>query len=492
MVLLTACGTTVRQEAAHTGGVFLPGADGEAGSNAGSNLELGAPGTGGGASGQVTPGSGPGAPQFPLGHAAPRRSTAPGTTAARQPRAAEAAPKTRGPIKVGIPYAAGADEANAAAGSSATTGNPQQQWMILINEVNGRGGVAGHRVEPIFFRIDANGDFAAQSQAACSHFTEDHRVVAVLGSGINFTPASFYDCLDRAGVSVISSGGSSDRQDLAKRPLMLLANAMTLDRTVASTVEGLAAQGWLAEGARVGVVTYDEPTFRRAVAGPLRQALKQRGATLTEEQYVQFPQSTAGYGPIAAQTSNAVLRFNTERIDRVLFIEVGGEIALFFMQAAESQGYRPVYGLSSNDGGAVLAANVPKAQLRGARGIGWVPSIDVAPDHDPLTKAAGRQRCLKIFAAEGVTFSSANALAIGTTQCDLLRVLELAGARAGAMTGQGIAAGAMQLGTSFESAVTFSTAFGRDRRDGAASYRPTAFLGECECFRYVGGERPIS
>ena len=88
-------------------------------------------------------------------------------------------------------------------------------------------------------------------------------------------------------------------------------------------------------------------------------------------------------GAMSAQMSSAVLRFRSAGVSHVLFVTVNNSELWFFMPAAESQGYRPRYGLASYHVPATLPQFVPAAQLHGAVGIGWSPYQDVVESQDP-------------------------------------------------------------------------------------------------------------
>src|SRR5439155_9950343 len=83
-----------------------------------------------------------------------------------------------------------------------------------------------------------------------------------------------------------------------------------------------------------------------------------------------------------AQMALAVLRFRLAGVDRVLALDDGVATALF-MRAAEALRYRPRYGLNSTMAPAALEAEVPRAQLEGAFGIGFAPLLDVSAGHEP-------------------------------------------------------------------------------------------------------------
>jgi hypothetical protein len=94
----------------------------------------------------------------------------------------------------------------------------------------------------------------------------------------------------------------------------------------------------------------------------------------------------------------------------------------FFAQPAESQRYRPRYGLNSGVGPQLFAGNlVPYRQLEGAVGLGWSPQIDL-PASTNLESGPyagpGRAHCLKVMTNAGFTFPDANAKGVALIICD--------------------------------------------------------------------------
>ena len=83
-------------------------------------------------------------------------------------------------------------------------------------------------------------------------------------------------------------------------------------------------------------------------------------------------------------------------------------------QDADSQRYRPRYGVNSQNGVQALidSGGYPKTQLPGTVGIGWLPGIDITPaenpDNGPYSNDA-RRRCIALYKAHGITFSDPNA-----------------------------------------------------------------------------------
>jgi hypothetical protein len=170
----------------------------------------------------------------------------------------------------------------------------------------------------------------------------------------------------------------------------------------------------------------------------------------------------------------------------VIFVETGGAAPFLFMPAAESQGFRPRYGLNSMNALYFLQANDPAPQLHGSIGIGWYPSDDTNGAHRVNTPNEGV--CLQIFRQVGYTDAD---LAETMGYCDTLLLLKQALDSAPAVNVAGLRAAMEKLGTGYTPASTFSARFAPGRHMQAAGAQTLAFDDGCACFRFTGGTVPI-
>ena len=134
---------------------------------------------------------------------------------------------------------------------------------------------------------------------------------------------------------------------------------------------------------------------------------------------------------------------------------------------------------------------LPKQQLAGAVGIGWLPGIDITPaenpDNGPYSNDA-RRRCVALFQAHGITFSDANAKVVGLANCNDFWFLRDAVAAGGSVLSRAaFQTGVHKLGGSFQSTTVFATFFGPDQHDGVSAIRYWAYNTSCSCMRYTSG-----
>lgn len=480
-VLLTACGSTVEMQGAGGDGVGndlgmpRPGGDGRADTANGS-----APGEA-----ATVPGSGSSVTPTGLGTQA---GGGEGQVDSGPPRTGTGRP-SRPAVEVGIAYTTNVESFGSAFGSSFDTGDQRKQAEAIVNYLNRNGGLGGHRVIPVWFPVDLTSSqpYEQTSQQICSSWTEDHKVVAGLFVAAN-VPVSLADCLSRKQVLYVNSGFfPHDTADFQRASFMVNPDELAVDVASRSYVDGLVAAGFLRTGDKIGLLRYDIPAVKRATAQHLKPALTRHGLKLEVEFEVHFPDSTPGIASSAAPVQSAVLQMRSAGVNKILMLCAG--CASFFMQAAESQNYRPKYGLSSADRPVILAPQVPAEQLAGAQGIGWIPLNDVPMNQAPARSTNGRL-CDAILEPTGQATRQGPRF-VGSSYCEALLFMAAAAGGATAVTGAGLRDSAVRLGSSYASVNAFRTVFAPNRHFGVASYRSFRFKPGCTCFEYAGPERRI-
>jgi hypothetical protein len=383
-----------------------------------------------------------------------------------------------GPIPLGIIYPknnAAAHTAVGAGGANPAAGDQElPMWQTLVEDLNARGGILGRKIDPVYVPFDAAGsDLQTQEQAWCASFTQDNHVFGVM---MGLYDQNLLTCLEKAGV--VSWAGPSyvldDKVVFDSYPHYATAGNVDLTRLSSVYVDSLAKQGFFSKGATVGLVAYDDPVYRRVVTQAFKPALARHGVTLKDEAYVVPLTSVGAVGNSAPGIQNAVVRFATAGIDHVLFLTSSG-LAFVWMTGAESQHYRPRYGLSSQDTPQALALTAPAAQLVNSVGVGWNRLFDVV---DPGTTPQGK-RCDALMQAHGLPPGGEAWL-----YCDQLWTFEAALKTAGQVNADAVMAALPKLGD-VPSANVLGVSYAGGRRDGASTARFLAFAADCTCFHYT-------
>jgi hypothetical protein len=433
--------------------------------------------------------------------AGPARRTASKQTRAAVPDAPEAAPDsgrgvTATEVLIGIELSADNSATLTAIGAEkddqADQGSDARaQSEAVLKYVNAHGGLGGRRAKAVYHTTDLNtNNWQAESQETCTAFTEDSQVFAVVAFGLLAPPV---DCYARRNTPLVRNSGVyiHEQRLFEAHPGFLYTPGMpTAERSIRAYIDGLASQGYFANG-RIGLVRFDSPTYARLSNEVLKPRLAAHGLRVEKEIAFNEPQTVAAFSDVAASSANGILQLRSSRIDRVIFLDEGGIIPFFFLPEAESQGYHPRYGFMSNQQMAgALQQQMPKAQLLNSRGVGWLPPQDVDFANDP-GKTPGRALCLKIFADAGISIPAHQTQLEALRYCDAILFLGAALRGASAPSPAALQQGASSLGDSFSSALAFTTHFGPGGYGGPSVYRNVLFDDPCGCFRYTGPLRPI-
>lgn len=398
-------------------------------------------------------------------------------------------------ILVGRTRILNAAAANAAFGNSLESAPTDRYDKAMIDYVNSHGGAAGRKIKVDYYTIDASANKSQDQieQEECARWTQDKRVFAVLaGSSDNLR-----NCLAKRGIPQVFENvySNSDNATFATFRSYYEINAISLSHLGDELPRQLAAGGYFASGAKVGLLTFDSNQHQRAVKQNLEPAMQRLGLSFAEKAYVKTPRTASEQSDALASLPGFVLQFKQAGVDHlVVFGDQGAALLVYFSKNAASQGYHPKYGMTSSSGPQVVIDQglMDPAELKGAVAAGWNPIGDVGSR--PYTRyGGGYELCESIMAKAGIPFDgNDNNKVVGTKTCDAFFFL-VAGVERGApsVTRDSFLTGAESLGDTFRSALTHRTSISASARDGVASLSTVAFDEGCTCFRYRGGLRRI-
>jgi hypothetical protein len=381
-------------------------------------------------------------------------------------------------------------------GALPAAGNPEKQIADLTAWVNANGGIGGRRLVPRLRAVDMRTSSTQDEQRVCTAFTQDDEVfAAVLVAQIR---ESTRVCYADAKTLALDAGGFPMSGPLYEQtaPYLWSPNNPTLSETSRVLPRVLQQQGFFQPNARdddpclvapcrVGVVMYDFANYNQVLERDLKPALRAAGVTLDDADVMRVNASDAA--TIQSGLTNATLRFQSRGVHRVLFLG-GAPLAPFFMVIAEQQRFRPVYGLTTFDSPRFGSdnRNMTGSQIFGARGLGFMPAADVRDQQHPQ-RTAMEQQCLQIYEAAGHRWEQRGDYRIAVAYCESVLMLKHVADRiAPNLTPERWAAGAAQLGDSFQTATPLRARFSQGNRAGAAAYRPLRFDMRCECMVYDG------
>ena len=327
-------------------------------------------------------------------------------------------------------------------------------------------------------------------QGGCSFFADGPRPAAVINTSDRALSAP---CLADKGLTLITNGPTTASSPSFARyaDTLFSPGSLAMDRFAGPYVNTLRSAGFFGNGSRVGLLHWSDSEFDVATDA-LRSKLDRAGVKIVADGSVPFVRSTSDAGSVVSHVANILVRFRLAGVNRVVSVDHSGTLLTIFMLAAEPQGYRPLYGLSTLNAPTSLLASVNPRQLRGAVGIGWMPLVDVPAGPDDDIPPA-RAQCAEIYRRAGVAVGDRSPYGqfSAYSYCDSLLILRrvLAHARSTSLTA--VRARLESLGTSYTSALSFATRLDASQHDGVDGYRVLRFNSGCGCFKYDGPVQPI-
>lgn len=387
---------------------------------------------------------------------------------------AQAVVPSGGTLKLGVHLSA-----NAAAASAFGVTLPQhspEKVDAILKWINANGGIGGRKVSAVYHTTDPlRGSFDQQAQETCTALTQDHKV------HIAISAAQLYRDTLPACFAKNRTPFVWDVYYLTQRSVVpveyLYRPAQPHGDRMGFIIDGLVRHGFF-RGARIGLLRYDSPKEKRVADTVFKPKLASHGLKVAAEFAVREPLAASEASDSAAELSSAALRFRQQRISHVIFVPSGGAIPLLFLAAAESQNYRPRYGLSSADAPYFVRDSVPRSQLEGAVGVGWAPTVDLGPTSGEAHEALpGTRLCVDIAQKAGYPPDQAPFL-----YCDMLFFLRAALDGATSITVDALRAGTPRA-SGFASSVTYATKYGPGRHDGTSVARTFVYDAD---WKYVG------
>ena len=499
-VLVSACGSTVQVK-----GTAVAGGSGDGlsapldsgGSQSGSTLAASPSGGSSGAAVGGTSGTG-GAVSGPSLSAGSTGGSAAGGGATGATRLGNGPESGRGFTKTTISLGvATANDYNTFVGSTGLKGvsyegDTRVWFQAVVNEINSHGGLLGRKVVLVphdFSTAQELSDTAAANQAACVTWTQDHPVFAVLFAGF-IVDDTLLKCLDKAQTPLVFPGAGLDyplhyQQTYNKYPLFFNLAQMVGDDFDRVSIARLTARGFFspwdtrngrpgttaANPTRIGIVGFDDPDGAVQIASEKKQLAANH---LPAPTVVECPRSLQN--KISCEQS-AVLKFAAGGVTHVF----GADTT--FMKNASSQGYRPRYWIAVQ--AALFAANVSADQMTGAMSENYVPFTDVDAAEYPGDPTPATTFCKKLMKAAGQGTTDPNTLDLQMSVCDEFFYVQAAVAKAGSLGPGALRAGLEALGSSVQSALTWTSFLGPNRHASATALRDIAYLADKGKFVYV-------
>ncbi len=395
-------------------------------------------------------------------------------------------------VYLGVITQKDAKEVFARFGGGVDPGDTEAQARAVAADLNAKGGILGRKVVLVFrdqatlaTASDPNGTGAA----TCTYFAEDKRVLAVFNivTVMDFPP--FRSCLAKAGIPLFSAGVKTvdDTAGKALAPHFYQPLGVSWDALAPVLVQRLRAQGWF-DGWNVRTGTAAPGTAKVGILVDGTEVGTRIGKRLQKELAAAGSKGALVYQydqPGDGQQAS-VNYFNGNGVTHVIVTDV--ELTAF-QTAANGQGYRPRYGITTFNAPAnnMESSLTPPGANNGALGVGWVPTFDVSGAEDPGASAP-RRACVATMGKAGQTFAGKRlAESYATALCDYGNLVKQGAEAGGGLTPAAVFAGLTRVGPSFPTAVGFSSGLSGGRLFVPGAVRDLGWDTACRCVTYRAG-----
>lgn len=391
------------------------------------------------------------------------------------------------PVDIGFLITATSNAASLGIGTGSTYAD-QDMFKALVTEYNAAGGLAGHPIKPVYAKTDTGGsNWSNEFAAACSTFTEDNKVSAVIGYQFAYVDA-FEACLAKAGAAHFYGGFQpGDTQVQQQYPTLLSTGNPTVEGANLAVLTGALRSGLIGGDKKVGLLLDTCAHGDRAFKNSTEPWLKANKISY-EAIIGNCANGSGDAGAAAAAVSNAELRFVSQGVDTVYAV---GIPLLLFMTQAMTQGYSPTYitSIASN----AIASLAPRAQAMKLHGFGWMPVTDVALTKQPYGQTAAQKACVAKLAKHGLRPSGYNDYMTAYQACDGLELYAKALAATRSDDPRTIVDAAVKALPKFQGAGTYNGALraSAGQRGGPAVYRESTYQTSCSCLVYRGSTYPV-
>ena len=448
-----------------------------AGANTGQSPTAGAGGTdstaGGGANGNATNGS-------PTGGVADSGANGGGGGCVSPPGSDQGV--TDSEIKIAVILVnAGGSTTTQAFGVPAPE-QQQQNYQAVIDYVNAHGGVACRKLNPVYFSPNAVDQSSLQQ--ACLDIAQAG-VFAVVDAGAYIAYAQLSKCFPEAQLPFWAAGSLAQKLQQHYYPFLFAAEGLA-EVAQRNSVFALNQQGFFSAAngfSKLGIVVRScEPEYFPEYVDTLHQI------GLVDSQILSYDLGCSGASPFAnpADVANAVLKFKQNGATHVTFIDDNPDFGPF-TNIAETQGYRPKYGLY--DGVTFATANSATSNYNSNNidgAVGITPTRYGEQSTSGLTRSPATVVCDDLMAANGRPPSYQDQ-GVGGIACSSIWGLAASINHAPALQRDALAAG-------LETAGSFDASFPVGPNDmsvpntttGGQFWRTIRFSAACRCWQVVG------
>ena len=360
----------------------------------------------------------------------------------------------------------------------ASAAQQQAYYQDVVDSINASGGVACHKLAPVFFQ--ANAADSSNLQQVCLD-VEQAKVFAVVDYGAYDVYPSLAACFPENGLPYFSVTLPPQSEQKQYYPY-IFSSASTLESLYRNSVLALAGRGFFKASngfQKLGFLYEDCVAQEPAeVEGWLHQV------GLTSDQIVTYDLGCPSGFASPSDLEQAVLKFKSSGVTH---LTEAGTVPNFglFTKVAEQQGFRPRYGMPDEGEVAVTYSNEGPDHNNIANAVAITGGRFGEESTPGMQPTAGTRACSAIFQANGLPPVYQQPLGAGGSACDDIWLV------AGAINhAPSLQRGALAAGLAAAGSVEFSYPYGPNQfgpgvTTGQEFWRVVQFMTGCGCWRVV-------
>lgn len=355
----------------------------------------------------------------------------------------------------------------------------QQTWyQQVVDSVNASGGIACHKVVPLFYQGNP-ADSSGLEQQCLS--------IAQAGVFFEVDYGAYYnssapDCFPLHQIPYIGTGNLESTEQAKFYPYLF--GRGSLDRIYKNAIFALKGRGFFsaAQGfKKLGMFERDcYPQVNREFLGWLAAA----GITGSQIVTYDFGCPSSGFAS-PSDVEQAILKFQAAGVTNVTEAQAEADFANF-TTAAEQQGFRPRYGIG-DDGEIPTTKGTTHPDYANVANAVAITGDRYGDENSPgVPLGPATQRCNSIFTSKGEPTVYQQPVAFGGVACDQLWMLVAAIGHAPSLKRTAVAAGLQAARTIDYSYPWGPNDFSAPRSTtGDEFWRTEQFLTSCNCWRVV-------
>lgn len=280
---------------------------------------------------------------------------------------------------------------------TATTGDYNAQVKAVEHYINTHGGIGGRRLKTHMRTYNAMQASAANDTALCNAIVGDDKSSFAIIHGQIHPEAR--DCYKNAKVMALEGGQYGWSQEFFNQhsPYFWAPAWPAYDQLLVALVHSGKRRGWFENVPKIGIIDWDEKTYKDLRDNVLIPELKKIG--YTDSTIVTADVSDADIGSISSGLQAASTKMVQNGVTHLMFVGSNPLQPFYIQQAGNNSKF--VYAMTSFDTPRYMEDNFQR-QLAGSIAVGSNPITDVLDPQYPFPQPGMEKFCVDLYKSEGV------------------------------------------------------------------------------------------